>query len=366
MRLAGTYHPIPYLLERLKHYLPGVNVTSALWLDFDKQIYTSNEKQALREYLKVKAQNIRATQLVSEWSQHADLFEINPLTKNQLTIDDEDAMNVLHLYFTSAIDGQKDMLIITFPNNVFLKSLNTEFKGINTQEKHILSSLLSSVLSAEHEKAINERAFLKRVEQINQKQASKIKQLTENLKSTEQLYSSAIRNILNEFKRKLEIELNKEFIFSNKVVYKLAKERLSIDLIESAVQNAIFLAYNLNLTEHKIKITEDHLQLEEIDTPPIRTSTGIENDRKTITLLDRYEEAALKAKEKGLLINGKNIASQLDPPVTPPAITDAVKKNRSKISYLLQQYPEKWTNTRRSIKPITNLDQHVESSRAVS
>src|SRR5690554_1017949 len=366
MRLAGTYHPIPYLLERLEHYLPGVDVASALWLDFDKEIYTSHGNQPLREYLKVKAQEIRRTKLTSEWSQNSDLFKASNSTKNQLTIDDEDAMNVLHLYFKSAIDGQKDVLVITFPKNVFLKSLNTEFKGITAQEKHILSSILSSVLSAEHEKAINERAFLKRVEQINQKQASKIKQLTEDLQSTEQLYSSAIRNILNEFKGKLEMELNKEFIFNSKVVFKLAKERLSIDLIEKAVKNAIYLAFNLNLTENIIEITEDHIQLTENDKQAIRTTTGMDNDLKTIYLLDRYEVAALKAQEKGLHINGKNIASQLDPPVTPPAITDAVKKNKSKISYLLQQYPEKWSVARRAIKPLSNLDQTSFKSSAVS
>src|SRR5690554_7792041 len=55
-----------------------------------------------------------------------------------------------------------------------------------------------------------EREFLKQVEDIHQKQVLKIKQLTEDLKSTEQLYSSAIRNILNDLKLKLEVNLGKE------------------------------------------------------------------------------------------------------------------------------------------------------------
>ncbi|HLV42606.1 MAG TPA: hypothetical protein VKY37_10020 [Brumimicrobium sp.] len=365
MRLAGTYHPIPFLLERLKHYLPGVTKTSALWLDHDKQLYTSNEEQPLREYLKVKAQNIRNSQSASEWFKHADLFRTDANTESQLTIDDEDALNVLRLYFTSPIDGKKDIVTITFPNNVFLKSLNIEFKGISTQEKHILSNMLSSILSAEHQKAIDERMFLMRVEEINQKQSSRIKQLTEDLKSTEQLYSSAIRNILNEFKAKLERELNKEFVFNNKVVFKLAKERLSIEEIENAVKNAIYLAYNLNLSEHKINITSDHIQLKKTQQPFVKTSSALESDHKTIALLDRYEEAANQALSKGLVANGKNIAAQLDPPVTPPAITDAVKKNNTKISYLLQQYPEKWQNARKSIKPISNLDEKIENARAI-
>jgi len=367
MRLAGTYHPIPFLLKRLKHYLPSVSIVNALWLDFDKQIYTTNEKKPLNDYLKVKAQNIRAKCHVLKWSQHSDFFERSTTEKKQLSIEDEDAMNVLSLYFTSPIDGQKDVIMITFPSHVFLKNLNTHFKGVTSHEKHILGSILSSVLLADYEKAIREREFLKQVEDIHQKQVLKIKQLTEDLKSTEQLYSSAIRNILNDLKLKLEVNLGKEFIFSKEVAFKLAKERLSIHAIEEAVKNAIYLAYNLNLFKQKIEVTEDYFQLEKLKEEPIHSSsTFVVAHQKVLELLDRYEAAAIQVSEKGWAINGKNMASQLHPPVTPPAITDAVKKNKSKITYLLQQYPDKWSNIRKYIKPISALDERIDNARAVS
>lgn len=365
MRFAGTYHPIPFLLERLSHYLPGVTTTSALWLDYNKQLRTSHESAPLSDYLKVKAQELRKAQKRIEWSRTEDLFENHKPETSQLSFEDEDAMNVLRLYFQSPIDGLNDIITIRFTNNVFLKNLNIQFKGISTQEKHILSSMLISILSAEHQKAVEERDFLMRVEQINKKQTHKIKQLTEDLKSTEQLYSSAISNILNDFKQKLEIKLNKEFIFSNKVIYKLAKERLSIQAIEAAIENAIYLAYNLNLSEQKIRITADHIQLDKVKAVVNHSNTIRKSDTKTNNLLDRYETAAIHVLEKGLNLNGKTIAAHLDPPVTPPAITDAVKKNKTKISYLLQQYPEKWPNTRKSIKPIANLDETIVKSRAV-
>lgn len=357
MRLAGTYHPIPYLLERIHHYLPGVHEVNGLWLGYDKQLYSSNESGPIRDHLKVKVQEIRHIQISSDWSQNADLFDESSISKKQLALDDENAMNVLRLYFNSPIDGLKDIITITFPNNVFLKNLDIEFKGISTQEKRILSNLLLSVLTTEHQKVIDERAFLKRVEKINLKTEQKITQLKGHLESTEQLYSSAIRNILDEFKVKYEKELNKEFIFSNKIASQLSKERLSIELIENVVRNAIYLAYNLNISVQTIQITEDHIQIDqnqEIQT--LRTEFS-KNEDKIHVLLDRYEAAAIKARDKGLVVNGKNIASQLDPPVTPPAITDAVKKNSNKISYLLQQYPEKWRFVRKNIKPIHNIDQ---------
>jgi hypothetical protein len=362
MRLAGTYHPIPYLIERITEFLPGVTVTSAIWVDFDKQIYTTNDANSLNDYLKVKAQNIRNTKLNSEWSNQSEPFSEIKKSKNQLTFEDEDAMNVLKLYFPSPVDDFKDLILIAFPQNVFLKSLNAKFKGISTQEKHILSNILSSIFSAEHKRVIEEREFLSSVEYINRKKDARIKQLTDDLKSTEQLYSSSIRNIINDFKNKLEKQLNKTFVINNHVIYKLAKERLTIENIELAIKNAVYLAYNLSVSEDSIQITVDHIQLDKLQQIKNKpASATIVNDGRTATLLDKYEEAAIRASAFGMVINGKNVAAQLDPPVTPPAITDAIKKKKTKIAYLLQQYPEKWSNIRKAIRPISILDQSINS-----
>ena len=358
MRLAGTYHPIPYFLERITDYLPGVTVTSAIWLDYNKEIYSTNDANPLNTHLKVKAQNIRNTQLNSEWSNTIDLFSDFKKTNTQLSLDDEDALNVLKLYFPSPVDQFKDVILIAFPQNVFLKSLNSKFKGISAQEKHILSNILISILSAEHKRVIQEKSFLQSVEYINRKKDAKINQLTEDLKSTELLYSSSIRNIIYDFKNKLELKLNKTFVINNQVIYKLAKERLTIENIELTIENAIYLAYNLSVSDETIHITSDHIQLNKLqETKNKPTSAISSNDGKTALLLDKYEEAAIKAASLGLAVNGKNVASQLSPPVTPPAITDAIKKKKTKIAYLLQQYPEKWTNIRRTIRPISILDE---------
>ncbi len=357
MRLAGTYHPIPYLLERIRHYLPGVNEINGIWMDYDKQLYTSNEPRALRNHLKVRCQEVRNTKELSDWSVDGHLFEKHSKLKRQLSLEDENTMNVLRLYFNSPVDGLKDVIAIVFPDNAFLKSLNIEFKGISTQEKRILSNLLFSVLSTEHQKVIDERGFLQRVEKINLKTERKIVQLKDDLKSTEQLYSSAVRNIINEFKLKYEKVLSKEFVFHPNIAHQLAKERLTLDQIENIVRNAIYLAYNLNISTQTVQISEDHIQIDKSQQFEVSESVNFKREDKVHILLDRYEAAAIKAIDKGLVLNGKNIASQLDPPVTPPAITDAVKKNNNKIAYLLQQYPEKWRHTRKSIKPIQTIDQ---------
>lgn len=359
MRLAGTYHPIPYLIERITDFLPGVSEVSAIWIDYDKNIYSSNENTPLNEYLKVQAQSLRNTKLITAWDESLLIFSETKKVTNQLSLEDEEKLNVLKLYFSSPIDKYKDIILIKFPEHAFLKSLNKTFKGITTQEKNILTNLLSSIFSAEHKRVLNERNLLKSIEHINTKKDQRLKQLSEDLKSTEQLYSSSIRGIINNFKVKLEDHLKKNFIIQNEVIYKLAKEKLNIETIEKVINQAIYLAYNLNSFEENIQITSDHIQ---IDQNTIETkSTTIQhsnNKSKTAELLDRYEAAAIKSINHGLNVNGKNVASRLDPPVTPPAITDAIKKKQAKISYLLSQYPERWKNIRKAIRPISVLDKN--------
>lgn len=75
-------------------------------------------------------------------------------------------------------------------------------------------------------------------------------------------------------------------------------------------------------------------------------------------LLDKYEIAAGTAKRNGQAVNGKHIAENLDPPISPPAITDALKKNRKAISSLLEQFPERWPLLRRHLKPVRELNEH--------
>lgn len=365
MRLAGTYHPIPYLLKMISQYLPNVIETNALWLDYDKKLYYSADKTPIQGDLKIKTQELRNNSVVSEWTNDSKLFTYVNRSRNQLSLSDEDELNVLRLYFPSPIDGMKDMISITFSPNSFLKSLNIQFKGISSQEKDILSGMLVSILNVEHKRVTEEKKTLRQIEKLNQIKEKRISQLTDDLNSTELLYSSAIENIVQEFVNELNEELSKEFILTKEVIFKLAKEKLSLETIKETVQNAIYLAFNLNLSSDTVEVTEDHIQLIDKEVKERSVTIKVSKNDKVLDLLNRYEQAAKQLVANGITVNGKNLAAQLSPPVTPPAITDAIKKNESKISYFLQQYPERWENIRSAIRPINNLDQNHGQSRAI-
>ena len=74
-------------------------------------------------------------------------------------------------------------------------------------------------------------------------------------------------------------------------------------------------------------------------------------------LLDKYEEAAQIALANNQVVNGRTIAAYLQPSVSPPAITDALKKNRKAIKSLLDENPTKWGLLRNYLKPVKNISE---------
>jgi len=88
----------------------------------------------------------------------------------------------------------------------------------------------------------------------------------------------------------------------------------------------------------------------------INNSISLTRNRAEL-LLDKYEQAAQVALDNAQVINGKTIANFLQPAVSPPAITDALKKNRKAIKALLDENPSKWGLLRNYLKPIKNISE---------
>jgi len=56
-----------------------------------------------------------------------------------------------------------------------------------------------------------------------------------------------------------------------------------------------------------------------------------------------------------LPLTGKNVGSHCDKPISAPAISDALKKHRSEIIALFEQYPDQWPIIRKDFAPIRNI-----------
>lgn len=364
VRLAGTYHPINYLLSRLPDYLPGVTTFHAIWCDSHNELHTTFSNQLDREKQRIFLQKWRQKSTGTFWLDHFYPFDTPETTADQLSFDDETNLNTLVLTFPSIYDNFQDVIAIEFPQNIFLRSINAAFAGISTQEKKVLQNLLSSILHTEYERAIDEQSILSGISAQHREQNKRINDYKDRLETSERLYSSAIRSILKEVIEPLEHEMQRSFIIHDELVHYFAKQQLSIDQIKAYLEKMVTVAYHVNLESEKIELTLAFADALMKNEPKIQENSNpaIRDTDKVIALLDRYETAAKRVDQRNDALNAKNIAGSLDTPVTPPAITDAVKKNQSKIAYYLKQFPDRWLLIRQHIRPIERLDDASQSN----
>lgn len=359
MRLAGTYHPIAYLIERLDQFIPGIDNIGAIWKDRNGEFHTENGVIAKSDSTgKLNLQKWRSKNIQYEWLKSFDPLNSSTSSHKQLNLSDESELNILLIYFKSTTDNLKDVIAIHFPKHLFLKNLNMAFAGLTTNEKTILSNILSSVLHSEHERCLKEYKLLKQIETHQSEQSRKITQLSSNLKQSEQLYTSALKIIVNDIVSEYEEGLNKAITIENEVILRLAKERISKDQIANILENAIHVAYNLSISSDKLFIHNGLIHIDEFKAVEKKSEVHSEHDKVKL-LLDRYEDAAKTAKNSGHHVNGKNVARHLDPPVTPPAITDAIKKNEKKIHYYMEKYPNHWKLIRTKLRPLQIIDDEL-------
>jgi hypothetical protein len=70
--------------------------------------------------------------------------------------------------------------------------------------------------------------------------------------------------------------------------------------------------------------------------------------------LDKLEMAAIGLKNKNIAIISSKVGQALNPPISAPAITESLGKNRELIRQLVDKYPDKWETIRQEFKPLTN------------
>lgn len=212
---------------------------------------------------------------------------------------------------------------------------------------------------------IAESAFL-HLEKLLNEEASKnalkfqsfkmIQRLQEQQTQLKQQIDQLIAQQKETLKAQIDIWISKQFIpvnVSPDAVNLLLESSIHFSLF-SVLDHALTLAqYTQIQTDTAITIHPEHIDIQETSNPK-NTSTRL-NSRAEI-LLDKYEACAQGIHQKKEIIIGRTLAENLIPAVSPPAITDAIKKNRKAISQAMHQYPDRWPLIRNYLKPLKELD----------
>lgn len=359
MRLSSTYHPMQFLHKKSKSLIPGIDIVDVVYRDEqrnlnglfnDNQIFFTKEQQ-------VSLQNKRVNINQPRWFQKGEIYQYRQ-SNRQLKLEDEDLLTSLVLPFESHVDGFSDLLIIHFHDRIGIKSFDKAFKNLTTDEKDLISSILYNSLKNDFAAISDDKNAFEQIKLHYAKIQEENNLLKSKLQGTEEMYKQAMVHMTYSITSALEKEHNCKINLNDLAIRKIIVHHLNFGQVEDVIHNAFYIAFNLSMGRSEIDIHDSHIEIEK-NNENIEQLSQYSGD-KIIALLDRYETAAEKAFDNGFPINGKNVASHLTPSVSPPAITDALKKNSKKIGLLLEQFPTKWKLIRKNLRPLQIHQDKIE------
>lgn len=350
MRLAGTYHPIEYILFRLPELFPGIESCAAVYRKGKSLKYVANHvENKVDSYKQTVFQDLRGTSNRFKWVD-SDYFSKSQSTKNvQRTLIDESLQQSLVIPVESVEDGRLDLVLLNFKNVIKIFSVDRVFKDLTSSEKNLLGEMIYHLLNSEAKRVLQEKQLLSQFQNVQKNQAYKKEKLEEEIKELHYLHKNHVERFVldlineNSLSKQIKIQADQSFIQS------VVLRKLSYQELKAIVENSIDTAYHLSFGEEILCLSDIHLSVESIKPSE---SQAKESD-KTLQLLNKYEEAAQSILGDRLIVNGKNIAAYVG--ISPPAVTDSIKKHSKRITFLINRYPDRWLNIKKGLKPIQSI-----------
>lgn len=354
MQLRATYNPIQYIENKVNELFPAMETIVCISKNDSGYRISSNF-----DLIPITSED---TFLIQKWrSRTVNYSWIKPNEfpwvsndldfKSQLHLHDEFDNRLLLLYFHDDFDKLKNIIALKFPRNTKFFGMQKELSNFTTDEKQLVGEMLHQLLNKEYQQVIEERKSLERINRFHQLKNKSVQ--SKSVQSNfEQFFNTACHQIISE----LEVNTNRRIELQELGRHYLANNVSTLQALESLIQHAVELAHMLDPTSEVISLEELHF--ETILLEQLQQTTTSHKDQKIIDLLDRYETAAFQAQKAGFEVNGKNVARFCTPIVSPPAITDALKKNAAKIESTILQHPNQWPLIRKSLKPLREIDDY--------
>lgn len=367
-RISISQHPIEFVIHQIGNILPGIEEVKTYYFDErDFRVKLSHFNKGEITFPPIDESKLhiiqkhRGNSQKYEWlKENFELFKSENQNNFQISIEDIAKQNLLCLRFENPIDHLFDIIFIHLNGKVGTLKLSLDNENIKEDEKSIVERLIHNSIS-----------FILDNERNNKKLYQNVISNVETLKDNNNLLKKEVTDKSDSYQKSISY-------FCTSYVYKIAKqENVSISITKDAINKIIIDAIPFDKLEPLLRQTiemclnrtldlSENILIDEFDLViPKKTVSNhnhkeeqvVISDRyaKTKEYLDRYEVAAEELLKNGLSLTGINIGTTCTPKITPAAISDNIKKHRSKIITLLNRYQEKWPIIRENYRPIRKL-----------
>jgi len=372
----GLFSFIGDEFENVFHYsdlfLPGIEKIAGIYFSQrDRQIRILSRKRdhdievSLDEVLQkpenmVMIQKFRTENHLFAWIKKEDLpFEFPPQRMTVPTIFTELDNVILVLRFKNDTDKLNDLLLIYFNQNLGNFGLNKSDKVLTADHKIIIGHLLYYQFKSFLQLNQSNRRLLRTLNNGVRAVISENISLKEQLNQIQASYGDNMINVAQQHLQDLSKLYGRTFILMDEALNKIRDFKGNLKHLPVILENAIVFTENLLMLseEEVVKIHSYSLDFDsyQVIEKTEQFSRKIDSRQsRAMQLLDKLEMAAIGLKNKNITIISSKVGQALDPPVTAPAITESLGKNRDLIRQLLEKYPDKWETIRKEFKPLIN------------
>jgi hypothetical protein len=366
--------PVLFILQFLPSLLPGIEKVIAVYYSPDSASVSSDLiRKESGEYVQESFQvsdspslfsRLRSDNAPYSWLRKEDLpFEIKPKERVQLDIFNELNNSILLIRIQNTFDNKNDLFFIYFNQDLSNFGTISPNKILSTENKTIIGHILrNSILTFIQ----NNRSDRDLFATLNENTRAMIKErnfLRDELEITREKYKEGLIRLTNSYLTDLYKSNGVMYRLSDGSMKKIREYTGDISNLKPVIAQAARYAETMNLegTTGDVLIADFHLVMDEKKEPRQKESISEPvgdvpvKYNKTFLLLDKLENAALHVKSKNMLLTGANIGHEFPNPVTPPAITDALKKHKQKILFLFREYPDRWVIIRTEFRPVQNI-----------
>jgi hypothetical protein len=283
--------------------------------------------------------------------------------KGQLDLFSEQQYLVLLIRLDSDVPNCKDLFYVFFRDDKSNFGIIDDQSALDTTQKSIIGKLASNfaiiTINTYRETQKRENAFKKRTQNVLQSRQDEINTQNSDLRDWK---SAWLMSYLSEISQRDSVN----YVLSEQAEQHLLKSTSSFEILKGSIEQSIIYICELYTIApgDDVIIDECYLQIEvpklvRKEEKPVE-QLPVSRLGKTMSLLDRLEEASVKVIDSGLTLTSAEVGSHMQKKISAPAITDALRKNKVRIFQLFEQYPHRWPVIRQHFKPIINLNSKWE------
>jgi hypothetical protein len=373
------YHPFVQLHQTIPSLLPGIEKVITVHFDQTDRMIKGMLTEKVNKSYETKNLNIdkilptlqkyMEVKTPFDWCNKQNLpFEIETKKSTpSLDIFSELQNIVLLLRIPDAAGEFNDLVYLYLNENPSNFGVTNSINPLTTDNKSIIAFLLYNTVKAlVNQDRTNRKVLIKnnfRTRDI----ISKAETMKYEMNFTNENYGLSLVKLCQNYIQDWTKRTGIQYKLSSGALDKIKNYKGDIRDFERIVENTVNYVNSLYLDDLKeVEILEWHLQM----TPQVPKRPAVEISKetpadkyaRTMQLLDKLEDAALKVKTNNLKMTGTNVGQAIPSPISAPAISDALYNHKGKINRLMNQYPEKWNIIRNEFKPLQNILKKEETS----